>query len=50
MNQEEIGRYIELRRKIHRGEALTLREQIDLERLEVRHREMLNRRRDATKR
>lgn len=48
MMQEEIGRYIELKRKIHRGEALTLREQIDLKWLESRHREMLNRRARST--
>lgn len=47
MMQEEIGRYIELKRKIHRGEALTFREQIDLKWLEVRHREMLNRRQEG---
>ena len=44
MTQDEIGRYIELKRKIHRGEALSLREQIDYRSLEIRHQEMLSKR------
>ena len=48
MTQDEISRYIELRRKEHRGEAFTAREMVDFKRLEERHREMLSKRAGRT--